>query len=92
MSYVKTAQRAVLRWAKFLPNWMPLRDRYWSAAKGGIALRAAPELIGEIAKGLHPVHEVAGGRVRANGYTGEHLKKMHCAVADPSETFHASAP
>jgi len=50
VSYVKTAQRAVLRWAKFLPNWMPLRDRYWSAAKGGIALRAAPELIGEIAK------------------------------------------
>src|SRR5579864_5381038 len=30
--------------------------------------------------GLHPVHEVAGGRVHANGYTGEHLEKMHCAV------------
>lgn len=42
--------------------------------------------------GLHPVHEVAGGRVHANGYTGEHLKKMHGAVAGPSETFHARAP
>jgi len=41
--------------------------------------------------GLHPVHEVAGGRVHANGYTGEHLKKMHGAVAGPSETFHARA-
>src|SRR6478672_6954420 len=27
--------------------------------------------------GLHPVHEVAGGRVHVSWYTGEHLKKMH---------------
>src|SRR6476620_3722380 len=33
--------------------------------------------------GLHPV------RVHANRYTGEHLKKMHGALAGPSETFHA---
>ena len=42
--------------------------------------------------GLHPVQEVAGGRVHANGYTGKHLKKVHGAVAGPCETFHARAP
>ena len=42
--------------------------------------------------GLHPVHEVAGGRVHANGYTGEHLERMHGAVAGPSETFHPVPP
>ena len=50
-------------------------------------------LVGDLTSlGLHPVHEVAGGRVHANGYTGEHLKKMHGAeagLAGPSETFHA---
>src|SRR6266478_5416083 len=41
--------------------------------------------------GLHPVHEVAGGRVHANGYTGEHLKKMHGAVAAPTKSCSITA-
>jgi hypothetical protein len=33
-----------------------------------------------------------GGTVHANGYTAEHLKKMHGAIAGPSEAFHTRAP
>ncbi len=32
--------------------------------------------------GLHPVHEVAGGRIHANGYTGKEGKKMQPKTKD----------